>query len=440
MARRTYHRLNIQLLATMLLAALAALALAMTAKVAGDMLVREVYCSPTRAERRMQAAADSFRAYVAEHQVTSTDVEQIGRWNLTEPYVRVAVMANGTVLNSDRWGAELVRSDSGLVLRADTSGDSASQFPVNFQDGAYLVQFQEFSQDRLFDLVTWCAVIAAGILFLILVLLYSRRVTRAITRLGRQVRQVSQGDLTMEISPSTRDEIGDLAQDVDAMRLSIIDKLQREERAWRANTELITAISHDVRTPLTTLLGYLDLLSSGEALPPDRQREYLEVCRRKAEKLRTLTNELFSYFLVFGKPDPELAMEEYDAQTLLEQLVGEMAAELSDRGFTVNTIPLTRPGNIRVDVQHLRRVFDNLFSNVVKYADPAKPVTVTMAWVAEELRVSISNHILAQGGRPESTKIGLQTCQKLLTSMGGSFVGSQTQRVYTAQITLPECK
>lgn len=193
----------------MLLAALAALALAMTAKVAGDMLVREVYCSPTRAERRMQAAADSFRAYVAEHQVTSTDVEQIGRWNLTEPYVRVAVMANGTVLNSDRWGAELVRSDSGLVLRADTSGDSASQFPVNFQDGAYLVQFQEFSQDRLFDLVTWCAVIAAGIVFLILVLLYSRRVTRAITRLGRQVRQVSQGDLTMEISPSTRDEIDD---------------------------------------------------------------------------------------------------------------------------------------------------------------------------------------------------------------------------------------
>ena len=146
MARRTYHRLNIQLLATMLLAALAALALAMTAKVAGDMLVREVYCSPTRAERRMQAAADSFRAYVAEHQVTSTDV------GANRPVEFDGALCSGGGNGQWHgaqfrpWGAELVRSDSGLVLRADTSGDSASQFPVNFQDGAYLVQFQEFSR------------------------------------------------------------------------------------------------------------------------------------------------------------------------------------------------------------------------------------------------------------------------------------------------------
>ena len=420
----------------LLLAAMAATALGLTFQVLGDYLVEQVYCSEKRQTLRLLEAISSFRTYVQEEAVSSTNVQKIGYWNQSHPYIQLTVSANGAILNSGRWGAEMVGSDGGFVIRAG-NGQEENTFPVNFTDGSYQVGIQEFSQNRLYTLVNWASLAAGGIIFLALMLLYNSQVTSSISRLAKQVRQVSQGNLTLEIRPSSKEEIGDLAEDVDTMRLSIMDKLQREEIAWRANTELITAISHDVRTPLTTLMGYLDILGENENLTPSQQQEYLSVCRQKAEKLRTLTNELFSYFLVFGKPEPTLHLEPLDAGTLLEQMLGEQTADLLERNYQVQTESLTESRPIQVDVQHLRRVFDNLFSNVLKYAEQDKPVTVSSSWIGEELHVCISNYVRASAGRVESTKIGLQTCEKLLTSMGGRFLRRQGAGRFTAEVILP---
>lgn len=433
---KPYRRLSLKLLAMLLLAAMAATALGLTFQVLGDYLVEQVYCSEKRQTLRLLEAINSFRTYVQEEAVSSTNVQKIGYWNQSHPYIQLTVSANGAILNSGRWGAEMVGSDGGFVIRAG-NGQEENTFPVNFTDGSYQVGIQEFSQNRLYTLVNWASLAAGGIIFLALMLLYNSQVTSSISRLAKQVRQVSQGNLTLEIRPSSKDEIGDLAEDVDTMRLSIMDKLQREEIAWRANTELITAISHDVRTPLTTLMGYLDILGENENLTPSQQQEYLSVCRQKAEKLRTLTNELFSYFLVFGKPEPTLHLEPLDAGTLLEQMLGEQTADLLERNYQVQTESLTESRPIQVDVQHLRRVFDNLFSNVLKYAEQDKPVTVSSSWIGEELHVCISNYVRASAGRVESTKIGLQTCEKLLTSMGGRFLRRQEAGRFTAEVILP---
>lgn len=433
---KPYRRLSLKLLAMLLLAAMAATALGLTFQVLGDYLVEQVYCSEKRQTLRLLEAINSFRTYVQEEAVSSTNVQKIGYWNQSHPYIQLTVSANGAILNSGRWGAEMVGSDGGFVIRAGNSQEE-NTFPVNFTDGSYQVGIQEFSQNRLYTLVNWASLAAGGIIFLALMLLYNSQVTSSISRLAKQVRQVSQGNLTLEIRPSSKDEIGDLAEDVDTMRLSIMDKLQREEIAWRANTELITAISHDVRTPLTTLMGYLDILGENENLTPSQQQEYLSVCRQKAEKLRTLTNELFSYFLVFGKPEPTLHLEPLDAGTLLEQMLGEQTADLLERNYQVQTESLTESRPIQVDVQHLRRVFDNLFSNVLKYAEQDKPVTVSSSWIGEELHVCISNYVRASAGRVESTKIGLQTCEKLLTSMGGRFLRRQEAGRFTAEVILP---
>ena len=260
---KPYRRLSLKLLAMLLLAAMAAIALGLTLQVLGDYLVERVYCSEKRQNLRLLEAIGSFRTYVQEEAVSSTNVQKIGVWNHSHPYIQLTVSANGAILNSDRWGAEMVGSDGGFVIRSgknqekiSSSANSAEHtFPVNFTDGSYQVEIQDFSQNQLYALVSWASLAAGGIIFLALMLLYNSQVTSSISRLAKQVRQVSKGDLTLEITPSSKDEIGDLAEDVDAMRLSIMDKLQREELAWRANTELITAISHDVRTPLTTLMG-----------------------------------------------------------------------------------------------------------------------------------------------------------------------------------------
>ena len=182
---KPYRRLSLKLLAMLLLAAMAAIALGLTLQVLGDYLVERVYCSEKRQNLRLLEAIGSFRTYVQEEAVSSTNVQKIGVWNHSHPYIQLTVSANGAILNSDRWGAEMVGSDGGFVIRSgknqekiSSSANSAEHtFPVNFTDGSYQVEIQDFSQNQLYALVSWASLAAGGIIFLALMLLYNSQVT-----------------------------------------------------------------------------------------------------------------------------------------------------------------------------------------------------------------------------------------------------------------------
>lgn len=404
--------------------------------IVGNAVVAEVYLSSEAVDRRMGAQISSFRSFVAEQSLASTDVNAVGQWNRDHPNIYLTIYGMNTTISSTPEGAELVVNESGIVVRSDLQLQLSKEYPVNFRDGVCTVAIYDNSRGMVSAAVNLSALSLAALVFLATVLLYDQYITRTIQTLSRQVRQVSRGDLGMQIKPQTADEIGQLALDVDAMRLSIIDKLQREEEAWRANSQLITAISHDVRTPLTALMGYLEIVSD-ESLSPEERSAYLQVCKNNAKRLKSLTDELFGFFLVFGNPTPDQQPEDFDAVTLLDQVLMEHAMDLGQRGFTVETSTDEIQGILRVDLSHFRRIFDNLFSNVRKYADPTQPVTITQRIDRDELIVTISNHINQNQTRVESNRIGLQTCHKLVAAMGGEFNQSRTKETFSVEVLLP---
>ena len=433
---RTFRPLTFKLMAVMCMALAIAIVTFIAMVIVGNAVVAEIYLSSDAVERRMGAQISAFRTFVAEQQLASTDVNAVGQWNRDHPNVNLTIYGMSTTISSTPEGAELVVNESGIVVRSDLQLQLSKEYPVNFRDGVCTVAVYDTSRGMVSAAVNLSALALAALVFLATVLLYDQHITRTIQTLSRQVRQVSRGDLGMQIQPQTADEIGQLALDVDAMRLSIIDKLQREEEAWKANSQLITAISHDVRTPLTALMGYLEIVSD-ESLSPDERSAYLQICKNNAQRLKSLTDELFGFFLVFGKPQPDQAPEEFDAATLLEQILLEHELDLTQRGFQVETSPAEVCGTLRVDLTHLRRVFDNLFSNVRKYADPAHPVTITQRTDRDELTVTISNRINKKQVRVESNRIGLQTCHKLVAAMGGEFNQSRTRETFTVEVLLP---
>ena len=402
----------------------------------GNAMVEEVYLSGEAMDRRMGQEISSFRSFVEENRIASTDVYAVGQWNREHPNVNLTIYGISATVSSTPDGAELVGNEGGIVVRAELSLQFVKEYPVNFRDGVFTVAVYDTSRTMVSMAVNLSALALAALVFLAAVLLYEQHITRTVQTLSRQVRQVSRGDLQMQITPQTADEIGQLALDVDTMRLSIIDKLQREEEAWKANSQLITAISHDVRTPLTALLGYLEIVSD-EHLSPEERSAYLEVCKNNALRLKSLTDELFGFFLVFGKPRPDQIMEEFDAAMLLEQVLLEHEMDLSQRGFQVEASAEAISGRLQVDLGHFRRIFDNLFSNVRKYADPAYPVTISQRIDRDELLVTISNRINPSATRVESNRIGLQTCHKLVAAMGGEFNQSRTKDTFMVEILLP---
>ena len=413
-----------------------ALASALGVMLLGNALVEQVYLSSELVNKRMDAQITSFRSFVQEQQLSSTDVNAVGQWNREHPKITLTIYGLTTTLSSSAEGAELVGNETGIVVRSVEKQWLSKEYPVNFRDGVFTVAVYDSSRGMVRAAVNLSALSMAALVFLATVLLYEQHITRSVQTLSRQVRQVSRGDLGMQITPQTSDEIGQLALDVDAMRLSIIDKLQREEEAWKANSQLITAISHDVRTPLTALLGYLEIVSD-ESLSPDERSAYLEICKNNALRLKGLTDELFGFFLVFGKPQPDQKPEEFDAGMLLEQVLLEHEMDLTQRGFHVETSTDPITGSLQVDLGHFRRIFDNLFSNVRKYADPSCPVTITCRCDREELTVTICNRIRQDANRGESNRIGLQTCHKLVAAMGGEFNQSRTKETFTVEVLLP---
>ena len=438
--RIRFRSLTVKLMAVMCLALGLALASALSVMLLGNAMVEQVYLSSEAVNKRMDTEISVFRSFVEENSLSSTDVNAVGQWNREHPRISLTIYGHTTTLSSSAEGAELVGNETGIVVRSEEKLWLSKEYPVNFRDGVFTVAVYDSSRGMVRAAVNLSALALAALVFLATVLLYEQHITRTVQTLSRQVRQVSRGDLQMQITPQTSDEIGQLALDVDAMRLSIIDKLQREEEAWKANSQLITAISHDVRTPLTALLGYLEIVSD-EGLSPEERSSYLEVCKNNALRLKGLTDELFGFFLVFGKPKPDQEPEEFDAVTLLEQVLLEHEMDLSQQGFRVETSDDPITGKLRVDLGHFRRIFDNLFSNVRKYADPAFPVAITCRCDRDELTVSIRNHIRQSATRVESNRIGLQTCNKLVAAMGGEFNQSRTKETFTVEVLLPlyEC-
>lgn len=277
----------------------------------------------------------------------------------------------------------------------------------------------------------------ACLAFISVMLLYTGKLTARIIRLVHDAETIGEGDLEHPICTEGDDELSVLGQEMDNMRRSVIERLGSESRAWQANSELITAISHDIRTPMTALIGYLGLIRSGGFEDQAQLQQFANSAYDKAIELKDLTDELFKYFLAFGKAELELNAEYMDAKILLSQMISEAEFELKEAGLSVQRISTDEDCTVFADPLYLKRVIDNLVSNAKKYADRLRPVVIVSELADGELSICISNSKMASTEHKESTKIGIQTCVKIMQAMGGSFHTISDEEHYAAELKLP---
>lgn len=427
--------LRLRILVTSLLAFLSAIAIFFALRGIGWELVVRRYLSEDRILARSEALCEDFRSYSQENALRSTDRSALAQWARLHPrgtlYLfqgqRLAVLIEGGQVSQP--------NSANTLSSAQANAECGMLLPLRLQDGVFQLAARDHSELRQYVLVTILSLLAAFFVFFWQMLRFVTILTNRIIRLSQETRAVSSGDLNAAITAVGEDELSRLAGDVDAMRTAIIERMGSEHRAWQANSELITAISHDIRTPMTALLGYLELLRrSGQ----DEETVALTLAAYgKGVELKELTDELFRYFLVFGKSEPELHCEMLDASLFAAQLLGEAAFELTDAGFTVHELGFEGEGTIEADPLYLKRVIDNLVSNVRKYADREQPVIFLTTLSDGKLTVSISNAVRADSPQVESTKIGIRTCERILTQMGGTIRFLTENGRFAAEFSLP---
>lgn len=399
----------------------------------GVWTINHWYMSADAIEVRNQQHACSLQLYVESNGVSSRDTVAIGQWLRSEKNASVIVyQAEGDPYEAGTWGTNQLLDDT---TQNDLAALGYSFYTLQFADGECRIAMCDYSESRLFGYTQFGALVVGFVVYSCIAIGFTRRLTRRVTRLSETVGAA--GALNQTIPVVGTDELARLAASVNTMRDMILERTRNEQTAWQANSDLITAMSHDIRNPLTALLGYLDLAKNGQYRSEDELQSYLDAAYGKAEQLKTLTDELFRYSLLFGCKELPMQMEIYDARLLLEQLLGESRVQLQQQGFTVQLLLPQQEVQIEADVMYLKRVLDNLFDNIRKYADPAKPVAIAALIEDGALHICLSNSVNPASGRIESNKIGLRTCAKIMAQMAGGFKRYTENGKFTAEVILP---
>lgn len=291
-----------------------------------------------------------------------------------------------------------------------------------------MTEFDWIAVDRtIFGAGAVISMICFSILFLALLsnrLAYIRKLTEGIHRLPLETDGAP-------IPLEGNNELTELADAINHMAVTQKQIRQKEQLLAQEKDQLIRTLSHDIRTPLTSVLSYSEYLAGPNDLSDDARQEYLTTIHKKAEQIRDLTDIL----LDGGKRNVECFA---DGKLLMEQLAQEFEEALEDR-FSVRT-DFSQCVNFSgsFDVQELRRIFDNLSSNVLKYADPGQPVFLFVSQRNKTLVIRQTNTVLVCTPSTESYHLGIRSIRRIAQNYSGSVHTQESREQFSITITLSD--
>ena len=228
MTKKHYCPLRLQMVFCFILGAACAVAIYFGVSRLGTYLIDRYYLDETATLRREQALLESFDDYVQAGNLTSEDSDAIGAWAEDMKYAYILIFRSGVLtMEADATGVSQPLEDEDLWYDDQMAYDRYF-YPVHFQDGVCAVTVYDFSSARMYTISNVASITLAAIGFLAVILLNNRRLRKRITDISHCVYKVAAGDLELKITESGRDELSDLAMDIDQMRRTLLDQLKKE--------------------------------------------------------------------------------------------------------------------------------------------------------------------------------------------------------------------
>ena len=360
--------------------------------------------------------------------MTAWDADKLTQWVYRQNVVSIQVVRDG-----------MVTYDSFYPEADFTAYPSAGQYyewgnyhDVAFADGPATVWLYGYYYYQYDVRLLVISLAGAFLVFLGIVMAGIQGTITYIRQLSHEIGVLEGGTLDVPITIRGQDELADLARGLDAMRDSFRRQGERERELTQANQRMVTEMSHDLRTPLTAILLYVELLrrNGSEA---EKREEYLDRLEGKVEQMRSLADHLFRY-----ARSSEETQAGHTETVSMEAGVGdalsELAACLTQRGFRVEAdLPWSGRQEV-VDCVGAAPVLDHLTSNLLKYADPCKPVTIALLDQEDFMGVRIANALRVSFDGAESSGVGLASASRVMEQMGGRLDRTETDDGF--QVTL----
>lgn len=283
--------------------------------------------------------------------------------------------------------------------------------------------------------------------------LYAKRqVEKTISKTSRMLHSYMHHDLdSNDVFPPSHAEVA-------TQIVQIKSTMQRHEQAVKEETarrnDLITYLAHDLKTPLTSVIGYLDLLEEADDMPAAQRQKYIHITLDKALRLEKLINEFFE-ITRYNLQQIVLEKESIDLSFMLMQLTDEFYPLLTSHG---NTITLQAEENLTVfgDPMKLARVFNNILKNAISYSYANTPIKVYAGSKEKEVIICFINHgktlpaeklqaIFEKFYRMDEARstntggagLGLAIAKEIVTLHGGNISACSENEITTFTVTLP---
>lgn len=275
---------------------------------------------------------------------------------------------------------------------------------------------------------------------------------KSFKRLKEGVEQIKNGDLQHHIEVEGKGELSQLATSINQITGGLRKSVDSEIKSERLKTELITNVSHDIRTPLTSIITYVDLLKT--ETDPEKIAEYIDVLDQKSARLKHLTDDLFEAAKASSGSMP-VQLEKIDIVSLLTQGIGEMDEQIEASALDFKLAYPTEKVYMNADGKLLWRGIENLFSNIFKYAQPASRVYIDVQDLGNEISVTFKNisafelnisadELMERFTRGDESRtsqgsgLGLSIAESLINIQRGKFIVQVDGDLFKAIIILPK--
>lgn len=208
--------------------------------------------------------------------------------------------------------------------------------------------------------------------------------------LTKEVKVIKDNGFGKTIAVKGEDELAELCESINDMSVELGEKIKNEKIIEKNKNELITNVSHDLRTPLTSIIGYVDLLKKNGFKDKDKFDEYIEVIDERSKSLNKLINELFEYTKL-NSHDIKLNYSNVEIGSLIEQLVGEYTPIFNKEGLEISKDIVDKDIFINIDIEKIVRVIENLLTNAKKYSKENTKVLVRMFEEDSNVVISVAN-------------------------------------------------
>ena len=423
-------RLTVRFGALLLMALLSATVLFLLLRFGGAVFLESYFEKTGFQQRCNEKRISNLQAFIDKQELSTRDTAQITKWAKTQPLILLEIYRANVLLYSSYAPEEALENETEAPHYS-----WVSYYEVSFADGKAEIVIYADDSYHFFTLLTIIALGLSVLMFLGIFLFSCQSMIRYICELNEEIQAMEGGDLDVSVSVRGDDELASLAKSLDSMRRAFKAQKEHEAEMFQAHQTMITQMSHDLRTPMTVLQIYTDILKYNRC-KPEQVNDYLIKIDRKVAQMKQLSENLFEYSLISREQKivlkgPMLFRE------AIHDLLSEVVTALSEQGFSFD-IQLDWPQEkVCVHPPYLKRIMDNVTSNISKYAAKDSALQVKVGSLGRMVYLSIQNQIASRDAEQEGTHIGITNIRAMMEKMDGECKIKSSETVFRMELCFP---